>query len=161
MALGALPELLFEVADVLNLKAATEAGLTELPTSEMTVLRLVMVFPGCGVTFLTERTKMHQANVSATVRSLVARGLVVKQADERDRRAVRLHASDQARHDLDRLRAVWVRRLENAFDAAGIGVDDRERLLAVLQETHEHLVGSGGGVAGPAAPGASQSTSAG
>ena len=136
MALGALPELLFEVADVLNLKAATEAG-------------------------LTERTKMHQANVSATVRSLVARGLVVKEADERDRRAVRLHASDQARHDLDRLRAVWVRRLENAFDAAGIGEGDRERLLAVLRETHEHLVGSGGGVAGPAAPGASQSANAG
>ena len=84
--LGPLPELIFEVSDELNLKAATEAGLAEVPESEMTILRLVTNYPGCGVTFLTERTRAYQANVSATVRTLVA----------------------QALRDLDALRTVWL-----------------------------------------------------
>jgi len=146
--LEALPELIFEVADVLNLRAAGEAGLVDLPTSELTILRLVTVFPGCGIVFLTDRTRMHQANVSATVRSLVGRGLVVKQTDERDRRAVRLFPSEQADRDLEALRTVWLRRLTAAFDAAGIAERDRARLLAVLRETRQHLSGSQSGSAG-------------
>ncbi|MFI9383117.1 MarR family winged helix-turn-helix transcriptional regulator [Kutzneria sp. NPDC052558] len=137
--LEALPELIFEVADVLNLRAAGEAGLVDLPTSELTVLRLVTVFPGCGIVFLTDRTRMHQANVSATVRSLVRRGLIVKETDERDRRAVRLFPSEQADRDLESLRAVWRRRLTAAFDAAGIAERDRARLLTVLRETKRGL----------------------
>lgn len=137
--LGPLPELIFDIAEVLNLKAPSEAGLVDLPSSEITILRLVTIFPGCGIVFLTERTKMRQANVSATVRSLVQRGLVVKVPDERDGRAVRLHASDQAMRDLDALRTVWRRRLIDAFDAAGVDKADRLRLLAVLEKTRQHL----------------------
>ena len=134
-----LAELIFEVADLLNLKAPTEAGLAELPASELEVLRLVTIFPGCGVAFLTDRTKVRQANVSATVRSLVERGLVVKKTDERDRRAVRLYASDQASRDLAALRQIWLHRLLKAFDAADIGEQDQHRLLALLQGLRDRL----------------------
>jgi len=68
-ALIGLPEILFEIANRLQLRAPTEAGLAELPPSELEVLRLVTLFPGCGITFLTDRTKMRQANTSSTVRS--------------------------------------------------------------------------------------------
>ena len=127
-----LPEVLFEVADRLNLKAPTEAGLAELPPSELEVLRLVTLFPGCGVAFLTDRTRMRQANVSAALRSLGERGLITKEADERDRRAVRLHATSRASRDLETLREIWLKRLIRAFEAAGISEDERERLLANL-----------------------------
>jgi DNA-binding MarR family transcriptional regulator len=137
--LAGLPELIFEIADVLNLGAPTEAGLAELPPSEIEVLRLVTLFPGCGVRFLSSRTKMHQANISATVRSLVGRGLVVKEPDERDRRAVRLHASAKANQDLELLRTIWLRRVLTAFEAAGIEQDERGGLLANLAALRRHL----------------------
>ncbi|HEX4249934.1 MAG TPA: MarR family winged helix-turn-helix transcriptional regulator [Pseudonocardia sp.] len=137
--LAGLPELLFEVADVLNLEAPTEAGLAELPASELEVLRLVTLFPGCGIMFLSGRTKMHQANISATVRSLVGRDLVVKEPDERDRRAVRLYASTKATQDLELLRKIWLRRVLTAFEAAGIGDDERCRLLENLAALRRNL----------------------
>lgn len=137
--LAGMPELIFEITDLLQLKAPSEAGLAELPASELEVLRWVTRFPGCGVMFLAERTKMHQANVSATVRSLVERGLVVKKPDERDRRAVRLRASARAQRDLEALRQVWLRRLRAALDAAGIDDGERKRLAVSLAEVREHL----------------------
>jgi DNA-binding MarR family transcriptional regulator len=137
--LSGLPELIFEIADLLNLEAPTEAGLAELPASELEVLRLITLFPGCGVMFLSRRTQTRQANTSATVRSLVARGLVTKEPDERDRRAVRLSASAQANRDLDALRQIWLRRIRTAFEAAGIHGDERARLLANLTELRKHL----------------------
>lgn len=137
--LAELPELMFEVADLLNLRAATEAGLAELPAAELEVLRLVSLFPGCGVAFLTERTNTFQANVSAVLRSLTARGLVVKQPDERDGRAVRLFASAQADRDLGALRLVWRQRLADACEAAGLGEDERAALEASLAKIRPYL----------------------
>ena len=132
-ALIGLPEILFEVADRLKLKAPTEAGLAELPPSELEVLRLVTLFPGCGITFLTDRTKMRQANTSSTVRSLVERGLVTKVPGDLDKRAVRLYATSQASRDLDALRQVWLGRLQAAFAAAGLTGAEQARLLAGLE----------------------------
>ena len=137
--LAGLPELIFEIADVLNLDAPTEAGLAVLPASELEVLRLVTLFPGCGVMFLSSRTNMHQANISATVRSLAGRGLLVKEPDERDRRAVRLYASAKANQDLELLRKIWLRRVLTAFEAAGIDEDQRGGLLANLAALRRHL----------------------
>jgi len=57
---------------------------------------------------------MHQANVSATVRSLVGRRLVVNGTDERDRRAVRLFASAQASRHPGASRQVWLLRLQHS-----------------------------------------------
>lgn len=139
----ALPELIFEVADLLDLKAPTEAGLAELPASELDVLRLVTLFPGRGVAFLTDRLKMRQANMSATVRSLTDRGLVEKKRDEHDGRAVRLYASDKAMRDLESLRNVWLGRLSAAFDAAGLTTGERAKLLTDLGKVRDHLAQAG------------------
>jgi MarR family transcriptional regulator, temperature-dependent positive regulator of motility len=128
-----LPEMLFEIADRLKLKAPTEAGLAELPPSELELLRLVTLFPGCGISFLTDRTKMRQANVSGTVRSLGQRGLVRKVPGDKDRRAVRLYPTEQAARDLDALRQVWLGRLLSAFAAAGLAEPEQARLLADLE----------------------------
>jgi DNA-binding MarR family transcriptional regulator len=137
--LGGLPEVIFEIADLLNLNAPTEAGLRELPDSELDVLRLITLFPGRGISFLTERTKMRQANVSAIVRTLVDRGLVIKQTDERDRRAVRLHASAQADADLEKLRQSWLDRLRTACEAAGMDPADQARLAELLRAVRSRL----------------------
>ncbi|HEX3784550.1 MAG TPA: MarR family transcriptional regulator [Pseudonocardiaceae bacterium] len=137
--LRGLSEVIFELTDLLNLNAPTEAGLRELPDSELAVLRLVTRFPGRGISFLTERTKMRQANVSAIVRTLVNRGLVIKRTDERDRRAVRLHASPQADADLEKLRQIWLSRLRTACEGAGLDHDDQRRLAELARAVRSRL----------------------
>src|ERR1700722_20313704 len=117
---GAVPEILFDTSANIRLRAPTEAGLAELAPSELEVLRLVSMHPGCGILFLTEHTKMSQANASTTVRSLVEQGLMRKQVDPRDRRAVQLSPTPQASADLQALREVWNKRIKNALAAASI-----------------------------------------
>jgi DNA-binding MarR family transcriptional regulator len=132
-------EILFDTSANIRLRAPTAAGLAELPPSEIEVLRLVSMHPGCGILFITENTKMRQANVSTTVASLVARGLLDKQVDPRDRRAVRLSPTPQANRDLQSLREVWDKRIERALDAAGITKAEYRDFARVLAALHRGL----------------------
>jgi DNA-binding MarR family transcriptional regulator len=150
-----VPEILFETSANLRLCAPTDAGLAELPPSEIEVLRLVSMYPGCGIMFLTERTKMRQANASATVRSLVERGLLQKRVDPRDRRAVQLSPTPQARQDLQALRAVWLKRLQSSIAAVGLSEAEYAEFAQALAAIHRGLVATEDGPA-PLAPGAFQ-----
>ena len=134
-----VPEILFDTSANIRLRTPTEAGLAELPPSELEVLRLVSMHPGCGILFLTEHTKMRQANASTTVRSLVARGLLQKQVDPRDRRAVQLSPTPQASRDLQALREVWNKRIKNALVAAGVTEAEYHEFARVLSALHHGL----------------------
>jgi DNA-binding MarR family transcriptional regulator len=134
-----VPEILFDTSANIRLRAPTEAGLAELPPSELEVLRLVSMHPGCGISFITEHTKMLQANASATVRSLVERGLLQKQVDPRDRRAVQLSPTRQASQDLQALREVWNKRIKSALTAAGISEGEYHDFARVLAALHGGL----------------------
>jgi DNA-binding MarR family transcriptional regulator len=137
--LSGLPEVLFDVSARLAQDAATEVGLAELPPSELETLRIITVSPGHGVAYLCEQTKMRQANMSATIRSLVGRGLVSKVQDDRDRRAVRLYATPQARRDLESLREIWLSRLLRSLDAAGVDDVERSQLIRILEGVQNNL----------------------
>jgi DNA-binding MarR family transcriptional regulator len=134
-----VPEILFDTSANIRLRAPTEAGLAELPPSELEVLRLVSMHPGCGILFITEHAKMRQANASTTVRSLVERGLLQKQVDPRDRRAVKLSATPQASGDLQALREVWNKRIRSALAAAGISDGEYHQFARVLAALHGGL----------------------
>jgi DNA-binding MarR family transcriptional regulator len=137
--LAELPEILFEVGNLLAFDAATEVNLVELPPSELETLRIISISPGRGVAYLCERTKIRQANMSVIVRSLMERGLVLKEPDDRDRRAVRLYATPQARRDLTALRKIWLSRLVRSLDAAGIDKADRQKLLVILEGVRTNM----------------------
>jgi DNA-binding MarR family transcriptional regulator len=137
--LSGLPEVLFRVSNLLALDAATEAGLAELPPSELETLRIITIAPGHGVAYLCAQTKIRQANMSATVRSLMARGLVSKEPDERDRRAVRLYATPQANRDLNKLRKIWLSRLTTSLDKVEATEDERVRLAQILEGVQDNL----------------------
>jgi DNA-binding MarR family transcriptional regulator len=134
-----VPEILFDTSANIRLRAPTEAGLAELPPSELEVLRLVSMHPGCGILFITEHTKMRQANASTAVRSLVERGLLQKQVDPRDRRAVQLSATRQASQDLEALREVWNKRIKSALTAASISEDEYREFARLLAALHRGL----------------------
>jgi DNA-binding MarR family transcriptional regulator len=148
-----VPEILFDTSANLRLRAPTDAGLAELPPSEIEVLRLVSMHPGCGIVFLTERTKMRQANASTTVRSLVERGLLQKRIDPRDRRAVQLSPTPQAMADLQALRAVWLKRLQSSIDAVGLSDAEYTAFARALAAIHRGLIATEDGPE-PLAPGA-------
>ena len=134
-----VPEILFDTSANIRLRAPTEAGLAELPPSELEVLRLVSMHPGCGILFITEHTKMRQANASTSVRSLVERGLLQKQVDPRDRRAVKLWPTPQASQDLQALREVWNKRVRSALAAAGLTEAEYHEFARVLTALHRGL----------------------
>ena len=134
-----VPEVLFDTSANIRLRGPTEAGLAELPPSELEVLRLVSMHPGCGILFITEHAKMRQANASTTVRSLVERGLLQKQTDPRDRRAVKLSPTPQASRDLQALREVWNKRIRGALAAADITDAEYHEFARVLHALHRGL----------------------
>jgi DNA-binding MarR family transcriptional regulator len=146
-------EILIDTAANLRLQAPTEAGLAELPPSELEVLRLVSMHPGCGILFITEHAKMRQANASTTVRSLVERGLLQKQVDPRDRRAVRLSTTPQASRDLQALREVWNKRITGALAVAGVSDSEYRQFARVLAALHGGLAATADEPT-PLAPGA-------
>jgi DNA-binding MarR family transcriptional regulator len=132
-------EILFDTSANVRLRAPTEAGLAELPPSEIEMLRLVSMHPGCGISFLTEHTKMRQANVSTAVRSLVDRGLLEKEPDPHDGRAVQLRPTARAHRDLQALRDVWNKRIQTALASSGITEAEFAQFARVLAAIHRGL----------------------
>jgi DNA-binding MarR family transcriptional regulator len=72
---------------------APAAGLAPLPPTELEVIRAVGERPGARVSEVAARLGLQG---STAVRSLIDRGLLVREVDPDDRRAVRLRLSPQA-----------------------------------------------------------------
>jgi DNA-binding MarR family transcriptional regulator len=71
-------------------------SLEPLPTSEVAVLRAVLERPGRGVTDVATSVAMQPSNVSAALRSLVARDLVEKRPDPHDKRMALLYPTEKS-----------------------------------------------------------------
>lgn len=93
----------------LRLRGSEEVGLEALPPAEFEVLRTVLDEPGISVGTLAKRLGLHASNTSTTVRGLVGRGLLIREPDPADRRAVRLKPTAQAKADLRRIEDHWAR----------------------------------------------------
>jgi DNA-binding MarR family transcriptional regulator len=120
---------LFDLAWLLprTIGAAGTAG-PALPMSELEAMRLLVRRPGLSVSEVANALGLQSSNVSASVRSLVARGLLERRRDDRDGRVTRLHPTRKAIAHRDRQESAWgdqlARRLAQLPDA------ERERLLA-------------------------------
>lgn len=98
---------LYALGRVLRLRGVDEAGLTPLPPSDLEVLRQVLDSPGIGVGAVAQELGLHASNVSTTVRGLVAQGLVRREPDPHDRRAVQLHPTMGAMQGMARIEQAW------------------------------------------------------
>ncbi|WKV71870.1 MarR family transcriptional regulator [Streptomyces sp. PCS3-D2] len=90
-----------------HMRGSEEVGLQRLPPAEYEVLRTVLDEPGISVGGLARRLGLQTSNVSTTVRGLSGRGLLRREPDPTDRRAVQLHPTDQAMADLRRIEEHW------------------------------------------------------
>ncbi|WP_369355132.1 MarR family winged helix-turn-helix transcriptional regulator [Streptomyces sp. cg2] len=128
----ALTPALHSLARVLRfrLRGSDEVGLQALPPAEFEVLRTVLDEPGIGVGVLARRLGLHASNVSTTVRGLVGRGLLTREADPSDRRAVRLQPTARAVADLRRIEENWARVFADTLET--LTEDQRTTLIAAL-----------------------------
>ncbi|GAA1186150.1 hypothetical protein GCM10009654_49670 [Streptomyces hebeiensis] len=121
---------LYALGRVLRLRGAEEAGLTPLPPSDLDVLRHVLDTPGVGVGAVAQALGLHSSNVSTTVRGLVARGLIRREPDPHDRRAVRLHPTMGAVQGMAKIEEAWSEIFADAL--ATLPEDDRAALFAAV-----------------------------
>ena len=101
-----------------------------LPRSELEVMRLLGRRPGTNVNTVARDLGLKPSNVSATVRSLVERGLVEKRADPADGRQVLLHLTATARSSRERRERLWGEALTSVL--GDLAPEDRTHLVAAL-----------------------------
>ncbi|WP_432484474.1 MarR family winged helix-turn-helix transcriptional regulator [Kineococcus esterisolvens] len=141
--LADLADLLMTVARDLQGRHGTVEGVVALTATETTVMRHLDRNPGTSPSAAAAATGLQRSNLSATVRSLEAKGLVERSHDAHDGRAVALHPTALAARNLGLLRTHWASRLRRALDAGdghddGHGHGDAVRSALALLERVEH-----------------------
>jgi DNA-binding MarR family transcriptional regulator len=88
-----------------------------LPPTELEIMRLLVRRPGASVSDVARELRLHAANVSTAIRTLEARGLLVRERDAHDRRVVRLTPTRRALAHRGRQEGAWGTALRDALDA--------------------------------------------
>ncbi|MEV0143832.1 MULTISPECIES: MarR family winged helix-turn-helix transcriptional regulator [unclassified Nonomuraea] len=125
---------LYALARVLRWGGITEAGLPPLPPSELDVLRYVLDSPGTGTKTLAHDLGLHSSNVSTAVRGLLGRGLIRREPDPHDRRAVRLYPTMSAQHGMALIEDAWAEMFADAL--ARLPPGERSALTAAVPALH-------------------------
>jgi DNA-binding MarR family transcriptional regulator len=89
----------------------------QLPTAQVELLLVVEGEPGIGVAAAARHLGLAGNSVSALVNPLVDAGLVSRETDPTDRRAVRLHLTPGARARLTRYRSARADLVGRALDS--------------------------------------------
>ena len=110
--------------------AEVEAELDPLAPSELEVMRLLVDRPGLNLGEVAEELGLQPSNASATVRMLVARGLLERRPDQSDGRVTRLIPTKEAATTRRIREQEWGRRLERHL--AELSPEQVESLLAAV-----------------------------
>ncbi len=115
---------------VLRLRRLGElgAGFEPLPMSELAVVTHVVDHPGATVTEIADALGVRRPNVSATVGTLVARGLLERHQDPADARRALVHPTSRATAARDAIEVAWARDVAELLDRCPPG--ERAALLA-------------------------------
>lgn len=91
--------------------------------SEIEVLQFIGQHPGCGVSDIARLRFLRASNVSATVRRLINSGLVLRRANDQDKRAQDLYLSDDGIEMMNSITDEWallIARATRRMDARDI-----------------------------------------
>ena len=117
-------------------------GLDRLPTGELEIMRLLVRRPGLTLGQVAAELAIQPSNASATVRTLVARGLVLRARDPRDKRVYYLHPTQRADEIRRRRETLW--GLELADRLEFLSEADVAQILQAgpaLRELADNLIG--------------------
>jgi len=124
-------------------KALWEASWRSGLSSTQAQVLVYLLSHGAGkanIQELAERFGLSAATVSASVSTLEHKGLVRRQRDRNDQRVVYVHLTMRGRRQAQQL-AQWTDVLQSQI--AGMSVEDKERLLAMLLELIARLQRAG------------------
>jgi DNA-binding MarR family transcriptional regulator len=107
------------------------AAAQTLSRNDITLLRAITTHGPVRVSDLASWQGVDKSTVTPQVRRLEERGLVVRQGDPGDKRAVLLTATDHGRQRLQAMDTVGVRLFERALDG---WTDSERRVLAALMQ---------------------------
>ncbi|SDS11468.1 MarR family winged helix-turn-helix transcriptional regulator [Actinoplanes derwentensis] len=93
------------------------------PEVQIVALWQVRARPGLTVRELADDLQLKPNNASALVTAMVNAGLLRREADQRDRRVVRLHATEEAGRRVDAVQGLFTRYLTAALD----DLDEKQR----------------------------------
>ncbi|MDS0135859.1 MULTISPECIES: MarR family winged helix-turn-helix transcriptional regulator [unclassified Amycolatopsis] len=132
---------LFELADLIlavgrHIEAAKEAEAEGGTPLEGAVMRFVDRHPGTTARTAAEATQLISSNFSRAVRGLESKGLLRREVDPHDARRVRLYSTDKAHRNLQRLRHIWSRLLDDAVTE----IDEVDPVIATLRHIETRLV---------------------
>ena len=134
-----------------TLDPTVDAGLERLPASELEVMRLLVRRPGLSLGRLAAELALAPSNASATVRALVARGLLERRRDPEDGRVIRLHPTPAAISSRRERERAWGAAL--ARQLAALPADQRAAALgaaAALRALADRLGAARAGSGTPA-----------
>ena len=109
----------------------------ELTRAQWRALKRISHNEGMSQTELAEELDMEPIAVGRVIDRLQAAGFVERRADPKDRRAWRLHDTEQARGVIDGMEDIARGLRRDA--TAGISPDDLTMMLAVLDRMKENL----------------------
>jgi len=110
-------ETLYELADLIHAIArqlAVPADLRPGPCTalEISVMRFVVKNPGTSAGAAAQATRLPSSNFSRLIKGLVLKGLLRRETDDRDARAVRLYPTGMALSNRESMREAWSRSLD-------------------------------------------------
>ena len=120
-------------------RRAVKFGLTR---AQWRALKALHRTPGMRQNELAESLDMEPIAVGRVIDRLQAAGFVERRADPKDRRAWRLHDTEQARGVIDDMEEIAKGLRKDAVQ--GIALDDLQTTLAVLNRMKENLQGLDG-----------------
>lgn len=131
---------LFELADLIlavgrQIYASKEYAAESWTPLESAVMRFIDRNPGTSASAAAEATQLISSNFSRAVRSLVTKGLVRREVDQRDARRVRLYPTARAQENLERLRHIWSRLLDGIVP----DVEEIETVNSTLRRIESQL----------------------
>ena len=120
---------LFDLAWLLPRTIGAEDRQTDpLPRSELEVMRLVGRRPGTGVNTVARELGLQPSNVSASIRALVAKGLVERRTSPDDRRHALLYLTPAAKTSRQGREKVWGQQFRNLLRR--LSSDEQSAILA-------------------------------
>ncbi|MGW0036231.1 MarR family winged helix-turn-helix transcriptional regulator [Gordonia sp. NPDC003376] len=106
--LADLADAVMELSRKLDPRSPGIRDVIALTGTEVAVIRQVHRHPRITPSRLAGLTGLQRSNISTALRSLEARGMVVREHPDGNARSVELVATELARENLRRLRAHWV-----------------------------------------------------
>ena len=109
---------------------SAEAGLEQLPPTELEVMRLLVRAPALSVGEVAHQLGLQPSNASAAIRGLLARGLLERRRDTRDGRISRLRPTAKAQAIRRQRERAWGELIRARL--AQLAPEDAAQLLAAV-----------------------------